>query len=141
MKYLIAAAMAVSLRQPTDNQMLLMKYVCDLDSDCVANGDSRDAMEDFNSEDQHDDIVDYSGSTNRGYGSERPVDFFAKNNINLDNQPHFGTVPRAELDDSPAYVPYTNEELHVDAYDNYEPTDPPYTRYWKKFGNYGDGPI
>ena len=39
----------------------------------------------------NDDVVDYNGQTNRGYGSARPVDFFAGNHIAAGE---FGTVPK-----------------------------------------------
>ena len=51
------------------------------------------AMEGANEEeeDMNDAVVDYNGATNRGYGSMRPVDYFASNHIAYGN---FVTEPR-----------------------------------------------
>ena len=60
-------------------------------ADTLANGDSADNKDLHEEEDINDDVVDYNGSTNRGYGSARPVDFFAGNHI---ASGHFVTIPR-----------------------------------------------
>ena len=77
----------------------------------------------------NDDVVDYNGGTNRGYGSTRPKDYFAKNNIasafvGADVRSRFGTVPRQEVDESVGYAPYTEEEFGY-THDNYDyPNNP-----------------
>lgn len=50
-------------------------------SDELANGDSADDREIHEEEDMNDDVVDYNGQTNRGYGSSLPSKYFAENHI------------------------------------------------------------
>merc|ERR1712147_373874 len=95
MKLLLIVATALGLKfesglkRPKDNQALL--YSVTRYSDELANGDSADDKDLHEEGDMNDDVVDYNGGTNRGYGSARPVDFFAGNHIAAG---HFGTVPR-----------------------------------------------
>merc|ERR1712203_206289 len=91
MKFLIIAA-AYGFAQgerPSDNQALLYSFNSYADS--IANGDSADNKELHEEGDMNDDVVDYNGGTNRGYGSTRPVDYFAQNHI---ASGHFLTPPR-----------------------------------------------
>jgi len=53
----------------------------DLYSDELANGDSMDNREIHEEEDMNDDVVDFNGQTNRGYGSILPMKFFVENHI------------------------------------------------------------
>ena len=76
-------------QRPKDNQALL--YAFSSYADTLANGDSADNKDLHEEEDMNDAVVDYNGQTNRGYGSGRPVDFFAGNHIAAG---HFGTVPK-----------------------------------------------
>ena len=62
-------------------------------ADETANGDSMDNRDLREEDDLKDTVVDYNGSTNRGYGSTRPKEFFAKN-ILLSGT--FGTMPRED---------------------------------------------
>lgn len=65
--------------QPMRNSLVQMrneKY-----SDELANGDSADDREIHEEEDMNDDVVDFNGQTNRGYGSAVPRVFFAGNHI------------------------------------------------------------
>jgi hypothetical protein len=81
----------------TDDFAQLGDYTVNRYSDELANGDSADDKDLHEEEDTNDDIVDYNGSTNRGYGSAVPTAFFAGNIINsavLGD--HFGTVPRID---------------------------------------------
>ena len=66
-------------------------------SDTIANGDEADDKELHEEEDMNDDVVDYNGQTNRGYGSMDPMTrFVAGNHINAIVGPgHFITEPRA----------------------------------------------
>jgi len=64
-------------------------------SDELANGDSADDREIHEEEDMNDDVVDFNGQTNRGYGSLVPVKFFEQNHI---FNGHHIQVPR---DDGP----------------------------------------
>ena len=96
MKFTLVVAAALGLKfstfegdRPKDNQALL--YQVTRYSDTLANGDSRDDKDLHEEEDMNDDVVDYNGQTNRGYGSARPVDFFAGNHIAAGE---FGTVPK-----------------------------------------------
>lgn len=50
-------------------------------SDELANGDSADDREIHEEEDMNDDVVDFNGQTNRGYGSRLPRTYFAENHI------------------------------------------------------------
>merc|ERR1712146_179882 len=87
---LLLTATAVKLEhRPMDNQALL--YDVTAYSVEIANGDSSDNKDLHEEEDMNDDVVDYNGQTNRGYGSMRPVDFFAGNHI---ASGHFVTEPR-----------------------------------------------
>ena len=91
---LLLTASAVKLEQrPADNQALLYQYYEGSYADTLANGDSADNKDLHEEEDINDDVVDYNGSTNRGYGSMRPVDFFASNHIAYGN---FLTEPREQ---------------------------------------------
>jgi hypothetical protein len=53
----------------------------ELYSNQLCNGDRDDDKELEKEDDPEDDIVDYQGHTNRGYGSALPTDFFASNHI------------------------------------------------------------
>lgn len=64
--------------QPMRNSFVQMK---DKYSDELANGDSADDREIHEEEDMNDDVVDFNGQTNRGYGSAVPTDYFAGNHI------------------------------------------------------------
>ena len=50
-------------------------------SDELANGDRDDDRDIHEDEDMNDDVVDYNGQTNAGYGSMLPVDYFRQNVI------------------------------------------------------------
>lgn len=63
-------------------------------SDELANGDAMDDREIHEEEDMNDDVVDYNGQTNAGYGSTLPTTYFANNNINYVSPGHFLTEPR-----------------------------------------------
>ena len=64
-------------------------------SDELANGDSADDKDLHEEHDMNDDVVDYNGGTNRGYGSAVPTTYFAGNVINGPLfTDHFGTTPR-----------------------------------------------
>lgn len=78
-------------KKPKDNQALLWSYFEGSYADTLANGDSADNKDLHEEGDMNDDVVDYNGGTNRGYGSARPVDFFAGNHI---ASGHFLTPPR-----------------------------------------------
>lgn len=67
----------------------------DLYSNELANGDKDDDKEDERETDVVDHIVDYNGQTNRGYGSEVPSAYFAKNHILPGS---FITTPRDDED-------------------------------------------
>ena len=67
----------------------------DLYSNELANGDKSDDREDEREGDVNDFIVDYNGQTNRGYGSEVPSKYFAKNQILPGS---FITTPRDDGD-------------------------------------------
>ena len=62
-------------------------------SDELANGDAADDREIHEDEDMNDDVVDFNGHTNRGYGSTLPTKYFEGNHI-LDGSRI--TVPRDE---------------------------------------------
>ena len=65
--------------QPMRNSALQLsnfKY-----SDELANGDSADNREIHEEEDMDDDVVDYNGQTNAGYGSLLPKTYFEQNHI------------------------------------------------------------
>lgn len=62
-------------------------------SDELANGDSADDRDIHEDEDMNDDVVDYNGHTNRGYGSLLPKSYFEQNHI-MDG--HHIQVPRDE---------------------------------------------
>jgi len=62
-------------------------------SDELANGDAADDREIHEEEDPKDDVVDYNGHTNRGYGSKTPTDYFNSNKIMPGS--HI-TIPRDE---------------------------------------------
>ena len=49
-------------------------------SDELANGDSADDKDIHEEEDMNDDVVDYNGSTSRGYGAVEPQSRFVENN-------------------------------------------------------------
>lgn len=53
----------------------------DIYSNELANGDVSDDKELEKDTDIEDDIVDYNGQTNRGYGSTLPTTYFADNHI------------------------------------------------------------
>ena len=61
-------------------------------SDELANGDSADDRDIHEDEDMKDDVVDYNGQTNAGYGAKENVPYFAGNHI-MDGT--FVTEPRA----------------------------------------------
>lgn len=65
----------------------------DIYSNEIANGDRSDDKELEKENDMSDDIVDYNGHTNRGYGSQKPSDFFDINHIMPGSMI---TVPRDE---------------------------------------------
>ena len=65
----------------------------DIYSNELANGDRSDDKELEKENDPNDDIVDYNGHTNRGYGSQKPSDFFDINHIMPGSMI---TVPRDE---------------------------------------------
>jgi len=73
-----------------DVQLSNFKY-----SDELANGDSADDRDIHEDEDMNDDVVDFNGQTNRGYGSMLPVTYFTQNHI---MEGHHIQIPR---DDSP----------------------------------------
>jgi len=50
-------------------------------SEELANGDSADNRDIHEDEDMNDDVVDYQGQTNAGYGSVLPTTYFAGNTI------------------------------------------------------------
>ena len=62
-------------------------------SDELANGDSADNREIHEEEDMDDDVVDYNGQTNAGYGSLLPKTYFEQNHILAG---HHIQVPRDE---------------------------------------------
>ena len=68
----------------------------DLYSNELANGDRSDDKELEKENDMSDAIVDYNGHTNRGYGSQKPSDFFDLNHIlpgSMITVPRDETVP------------------------------------------------
>lgn len=75
-----------------DMNIQLGKY-----SDELANGDSADNREIHEEEDMGDDVVDYNGQTNAGYGSRVPSAYFADNHI---LPGHFTNVQLPPQDDS-----------------------------------------
>jgi len=84
--HFITEPRAVQLNSDMPNLVQLNRY-----SDELANGDSADDRDIHEDEDMNDDVVDYNGQTNAGYGSKMPVDFFAGNHI---FPGHFITEPR-----------------------------------------------
>jgi hypothetical protein len=69
-------------------QLDMYKY-----SDELANGDSADNRDIHEDEDMNDDVVDYQGQTNAGYGSLLPKTYFEQNHI---MEGHHIQVPRDE---------------------------------------------
>lgn len=67
--------------QPMRNNAATMIQVGDIYSNELANGDKDDDKELEKEDDMSDDIVDYNGHTNRGYGSRLPSAFFDSNHI------------------------------------------------------------
>jgi len=63
-------------------------------SDEIANGDSADNRDIHEDEDMNDDVVDFMGQTNAGYGSRNMEMFHARNNIDdVAGAGHFLTDP------------------------------------------------
>lgn len=74
-------------------QKMSLSQMRDLYSNELANGDRDDDKELEKENDPNDAIVDYNGHTNRGYGSQKPSDFFDINHIMPGSMI---TVPRDE---------------------------------------------
>jgi hypothetical protein len=75
------------MKHPKGKSMLQMyRY-----SDELANGDTMDDRDIHEDEDMNDDVVDYNGQTNAGYGSAVPESYFANNHINSISPGHFMT--------------------------------------------------
>ena len=132
MKFLIAAALAVSIKAPEDNQALLYKFTTGepAPSDETVNGDSLDNREIEKEDKPNELIVDYNGHTNRGYGSKRPMDFFDDNHILSGT---FDTEPRESREGNPNWVPYSNKELgYTQPFDNEDYPNNPGTIQWNK---------
>jgi len=72
---------------------LSLSQMRDIYSNELANGDRSDDKELEKENDMSDAIVDYNGHTNRGYGSQKPSDFFDLNHIMPGSMI---TVPRDE---------------------------------------------
>jgi len=62
-------------------------------SDELANGDSADNRDIHEDEDMNDDVVDFNGATNAGYGSKLPSSYVEHNTINDISAGHFLTDP------------------------------------------------
>ena len=132
MKLFIAAALAVRLERPIDNQALLYEFTTGspTPADETANGDSADNKDLREESDTKDWVVDYNGGTNRGYGSTRPKDFFEGNHI---ADGHFGTLPRGDRESNQNWVPYSNEELgYAQPHDDLSYPNNPGTIQWNK---------
>ena len=69
--------------QPMRNNAADVQLESSLDkySDELCNGDSADDREIHEDEDMNDDVVDYNGQTNAGYGSTLPKTYFDQNKI------------------------------------------------------------
>merc|ERR1719263_2046767 len=79
---------------PRDERIMrnsALVHLSDLPSNEVANGDSAEDKEVEKENDPKDDVVDYNGHTNRGYGSQVPSEYFKNNKIMAGS--HI-TVPR-----------------------------------------------
>lgn len=75
-------------------QLVQLKNIQNRYSDELANGDTADDRDIHEEEDHNDDVVDYMGHTNAGYGHRLPSDHVAHNNINDVTGPgHFLTDP------------------------------------------------
>jgi len=76
------------------DQLVQLQSIQGRYSNELANGDSADDRDIHEDEDMNDDVVDYQGQTNAGYGHALPSGFVAHNNINDVTGPgHFLTDP------------------------------------------------
>ena len=86
------ASQVTRRHRPRDNQALLtaiMRY-----SDEIANGDEADDKDLHEEEDMNDDVVDYNGQTNRGYGSHVVMNYLPT--ATYIEPFNFATTPRAD---------------------------------------------
>lgn len=107
--------------QPLRNSPDYIGIKDELYSNQLANGDKDDDKELEKEDDMSDDIVDYQGHTNRGYGSTLPTTYFAGNHI-MDGS--MITTPREEgpMRNSLAQLSdlYSNELANGDVSDDKE---------------------